>query len=84
MRYDGLLAPNTIIIQLPLSVLERLSNAYEQIGRPSGQARYDALWSIRQRIQQYLPAGTPYVLLDEALDYWPSNTADMTHTGDTT
>ena len=71
MRLDGIPEPHTIVIQLPLSVLDHLTEQYMATGLEITEATEAATRSIERRILQYLPAGAPYIVIDENRNYYP-------------
>ena len=71
MRLDGTPEPHTIIIQLPYAVATRLTKQYMATGLDNTEATDAATRSIERRILQYLPAGAPYIVIDEDRNYYP-------------
>ena len=70
MQYDGPLEPNTIIISIPLSVKEKFRVQYMTLGMTSSQAVDESLNLIRHTIEKYIPAGSPFVIIDEDDNDW--------------
>ena len=70
MLYDGPLEPNTIIIGLPISVKSEFQNQFIATGLSSTDAGNEAIYFIRKIIEKYIPAGTPYIVIDENDDVW--------------
>ena len=65
MLTDGQYEPNTVIIQLPLSVVARLTNGYEILGHTQTDSLTHARNRIKDIVRKYIPAGIPYVIIDE-------------------
>jgi len=70
MQFDGPLEPQTIIIGIPISILSMFSLQYIELGMTTAEADIEARNFIRARIQQYIPAGSPYIIVDEDNEVW--------------
>ena len=70
MNIDGEIKPDVIIISVPGKLIADLENQYTSIGYPSFSKEKDtaldaALVHVYTTVQKYIPAGSPYIIIDE-------------------
>jgi len=70
MQLDGPLEPNTIVIGLPIVLKEKFRLQFMQVGMTSAEATIESLNFIKQTVEKYVPAGSPYIIIDENDNVW--------------